>query len=36
MNSIVVAVCGFIMLVGLAEMILVVVGAILKSLLDQE
>ena len=36
MTSIIVAVCGFIMLVGLAEMVLVVVGTILKSLLDQE
>lgn len=36
MSSIIVAVCGFIMLVGLAEMILVVAGTILKSLLDQD
>lgn len=36
MSSIIVGICGFIMLVGLAEMVLVVVGTILKSLLDQE
>ena len=36
MTSIIVVVCGFIMLVGLAEMVLVVVGTILKSLLDQD